>query len=95
VFISINSIRITSKFIDMFYLFSMILMISLAIFLVIFLNDLLEHFLIYLTKSSARIATLSPQDSMPKSLFANLLSNIYNWTTSWLLPFSRLFEYSV
>ena len=75
--------------------FSVILMISLAIFIVIFVNDVLEHFLIYLTKPTVPIVALSPRDSMPKSLFTYLLSNVYKWTTSWLLPFPRIFEFSV
>jgi hypothetical protein len=82
---------------NIFYLllFSMILMITLAIFIVIFVNDLIEYFLIYLTKPAIPITGLSSSDSMPKSLFTDLLSNIYNWTTSWLSPVSRLFEFFV
>jgi hypothetical protein len=82
---------------NIFYLllFSMILMITLAIFIVIFVNDLIEYFLIYLTKPAIPITGLSSSDSMPKSLFTDLLSDIYNWTTSWLSPVSRLFEFFV
>ncbi|CAF4251745.1 unnamed protein product [Rotaria sp. Silwood2] len=80
---------------DRFKIMSMILTFSLVIFIVIFLNNLLEYFLIYLTKPSISITTLSPTSSIPISSFTYLLNNIYKWTISWLLPFFRLFEFSV
>ncbi|CAF3353953.1 unnamed protein product [Rotaria sp. Silwood1] len=73
----------------------MILMFSLVVFSVIFLNNLLEYFLIYLTKPSVPITTLSRTSTIPISSFTILLSNIYNWTISWLLLFFRIFEFSV
>ncbi|CAF1084943.1 unnamed protein product [Rotaria sordida] len=80
---------------DRFKIASMILMLSLVIFIVIFLNNLLEFFLIYLTKPSISITTLSSTNPIPISSFTYLLSNVYNWTISWLLPIFRIFKYSV
>ncbi|CAF3902391.1 unnamed protein product [Rotaria sordida] len=80
---------------DRFKIASMILMLSLVIFIVIFLNNLLEYFLIYLTKPSISITTLSSTNPIPISSFTYLLSNVYNWTISWLLPIFRIFKYSV
>ncbi len=73
------------------FLSSTILIISLVVFLVIFMNDLLEQILIYLTKPSRPIPSSSTSNSMIKSY---LLSTIYNYTTSWLLSVIRIFEYS-
>ncbi|CAF3297524.1 unnamed protein product [Rotaria socialis] len=78
---------------DRFQIISMILMFGLSMFVVIFVNNLLEHFLIYITKSSTSITTVSSQNSMPESSFSYLLSNIYNWTTSWVLLISHIFSF--
>ncbi|CAF0931482.1 unnamed protein product [Adineta ricciae] len=78
-------------------LISMIVMISLAIVLIIFINDLLEYFLVYLTKSptfSSIDSTLPSSSSSSPSFFTNFLSNIYHQITSWSLSVFHWFESS-
>ncbi|CAF1573209.1 unnamed protein product [Adineta ricciae] len=75
-------------------LISMIVMISLAILLIIFINDLLEYFLVYLTKSPTFSSIDSTLPSSSSSFFTNFLSNIYHHITSWFLSVFHWFESS-
>lgn len=73
----------------------MIIMFGLTIFVIIFVNHLLERMMTYLTKPFMSTTAVSFEKLTPKPFTRYLLLNLYKWTTSWFLTFLSIFDFSV